>query len=43
MKAGKILAIVLLAMFSFSLANAQPHHKWHHHYGRQHRYHHHKK
>jgi hypothetical protein len=41
MKAGKVLAIVLLAMFSFSMANAQTHHlKKKHHYHRPiHRHH----
>jgi len=35
MKALKVLAFVLLAVFSYSAVNAQPHHK--RHYKRHHR------
>jgi len=40
MKAAKILAIVMLAVFSYSAVNAQVHHKPHHkrHWHRKHKH-----
>jgi hypothetical protein len=43
MKAGKLLTTILLAMFSFSVANATPHHAKHAKHAKHHAKRHHKK